>query len=331
MGESRISIFILFSFSKMKDLIQKYCFYAKETLNRSTDVVTHHYYNLLQFNEYVSVKKGMLTNINDVAVSDCLDFIAYYRTTPIQYWPNKGKLPSQNTLCEKVKSLRVFFEYLNIVGLSTLNRQAIPKLKKTRDTIDMMKAVEYTTFIQAPLFYENKEIIQLRNQLLIEIPYTTWLRRSEVLRCTFEGFESPNRQFNILGKGGYIDAVFFTEELRWKVTYYKGKLAEFTKHKPIKNDLLFVGLDNKNRGRPLAPKYVNFLFQKYSKKLMEAWKITRPLKPHMERHAFATNCVFAGISQQATTKLMRHRDPKTTERYYHLNNDRLRGEFDKLG
>ena len=51
----------------------------------------------------------------------------------------------------------------------------------------------------------------------------------------------------------------------------------------------------------------------------------------MERHAFATNCVFAGISQQATTRLMRHRDPKTTERYYHLNNDRLRGEFDKLG
>jgi hypothetical protein len=37
----------------------------------------------------------------------------------------------------------------------------------------MMKVVEYTTFIQAPLFYEEKEIIQLRNQLLIEIPYTT--------------------------------------------------------------------------------------------------------------------------------------------------------------
>jgi hypothetical protein len=37
----------------------------------------------------------------------------------------------------------------------------------------MMKAGEYTTFIQAPLFYEDKEIIQLRNQLLIEIPYTT--------------------------------------------------------------------------------------------------------------------------------------------------------------
>nr|DAO45992.1 MAG TPA: hypothetical protein [Caudoviricetes sp.] len=58
--------------------------------------------------------------------------------------------------------------------------------------------------------------------------------------------------------------------MRQKVAYYKEKLAEFTKHKPIKNDLLFVGLDNKNRGKPLTPKYVNLLFQKYSKKLMEA-------------------------------------------------------------
>ena len=315
----------------MKNLIKDYCNYAKNTLWRSEDVVVHHYYNLNQFYEYVSLRKGFALSLDTIEVKDCLDFISYYRTTPIQYWPNKWKFPSQNTLCEKVKSLRVFFEYLNVVGLSTLNRQAIPKLKKTRDTIDMMKAGEYTTLTQAPLFYEEKEIIQLRNQLLIEIPYTTWLRRSEVLRCTFEGFEAPNRQFNILGKGGYIDAVFFTEELRQKVAYYKQKLAEFTRYRPINNDFLFIGLDNKNRGKPLTPKYVNLLFSKYSKKLMEAWKIMRPLKPHMERHAFATNCVFAGISQQATTKLMRHRDPKTTERYYHLNNDRLREEFDKLG
>lgn len=315
----------------MKNLIKDYCNYAKNTLWRSDDVVNHHYYNLNQFYEYIALRKGFIVSVDAIELKDCLEFVSHYRTTPIQYWPNKWKFPSQNTLCEKAKSLRKFFEYLNILGLSSLNRQAIPKLQKTRDTIDMMKAPEYQAFHQAPLFYEDKEILKLRNQLLIEIPYATWLRRSEVLRCTFEGFSSPNRQFDILGKGGYIDAVFFTEELRQKVAYYKEKLAEFTKYRPIKSDLLFVGLDNKNRGKPLSPKYVNLLFQKYSKKLIEEWKITRPLKPHMERHAFATNCVFAGISQQATTRLMRHRDPKTTERYYHLNNNRLRGEFDKLG
>jgi len=272
----------------------------------------------------------MIINQADITLKDCLDFLAHYRTTPIQFGPNKWQLPSQNTICEKSKTLRVFFQYIRSAGCPGFNREMLPKLKKTRDTIDMMKPHEYEIFRQAPLRYETKEILKIRNQLLIDIPYNTWLRRAEILRCTFEWFSSQNRQFDILWKWGYIDAVFFTEELREKVAYYRKKLSEFAQYRSIKGDFLFIGLDNKNRGKPLNPKYVNHLFQKYSKKLIEDWKIDRPLKPHMERHSFATNCVFAGVSQQATTKLMRHRDPKTTERYYHLNNSRLRGEFDKL-
>nr|DAN51959.1 MAG TPA: hypothetical protein [Caudoviricetes sp.] len=46
-------------------------------------------------------------------------------------------------------------------------------------------------------------------------------------------------------------------------------MSEFAQYRPIKGDFLFIGLDNKNRGKPLNPKYVNHLFQKYSKKLIE--------------------------------------------------------------
>ena len=314
----------------MENLIKDYCYYATHTLGRTQEVALHHYYNLKQFVEYVKSYKWMLLKQEDINLKDCLDFLAYYRNTPIQCWPNKWKFPTQNTICEKIKSLRVFFQYVRAIGLQWFNREMIPKLKKTRDTIDMIKPEEYEIFRQAPLRYENKPILALRNQLLIDIPYTTWLRRSEILRCTFEWFHSPNRQFDILGKGGYIDAVFFTEELRERVLRYEVAVREFIKYRPINSDFIFVGLDNKNRWKPLTPKYVNLLFQKYSKKLIEDWKINRPLKPHMERHSFATNCVFSWVSQQATTKLMRHRDPKTTLRYYHLNNDRLRWEFDKI-
>ena len=50
----------------------------------------------------------------------------------------------------------------------------------------------------------------------------------------------------------------------------------------------------------------------------------------MERHSFATNCVLSGLSQQATTKLMRHRNPTTTLRYYHLDNKWIKSEYDKI-
>lgn len=60
-----------------------------------------------------------------------------------------------------------------MIGLNTLNREGIPKFQKTKDTIDMMKPHEYEIFRQAPLWYEEKEILKIRNQLLIDIPYNT--------------------------------------------------------------------------------------------------------------------------------------------------------------
>lgn len=314
----------------MQTLIKDYCNYAKDVLGRTEEVVKHHYYNLKQFYEYVAVYKWFGVQVEDIDIKDCLDFLAYYRTTPIQYWPNRWQLPKQNTICEKSKSLRVFFEYVRAIGRKWFNREMIPKLEKTRDTIEMRKEEEYQILRQAPLRYEDKEIIALRNQLMIDIPYVMGLRRTEILRCTFENFQSPNRQFQILWKWGSIEPAFFSEKLRIQVMHYQKILKEYTKYKEIKNDFLFVGFDNKNRWHQLVPKYVNLIYTKYSKRLIQDWKIDRKLNPHMWRHSFATNCVFSWVSQQATTKLMRHKDPKTTLRYCHLNNERLRWEFDKL-
>ena len=314
----------------MKTLIKDYCNYAKNALGRTEEVVNHHYYNLNQFYEYVAVHKWFLVKIKDVNLKDCLDFLAHYRTTPIQYWPNQWQLPKQNTICEKSKSLRVFFQYVRAIWITWFNREMIPKIQKTRDTIEMRKEEEYQMLRQAPLRYEKKEIFALRNQLMVDIPYTMGLRRSEILRCTFENFQSPNRQFQILGKGWSIEPTFFSEELRTQVMHYQKALKEYTKYRKLKNDFFFIGLDNKNRWKQIDPKYVNFIYTKYSEQLLTEWKIKRKLTTHMGRHSFATNCVFKGVSQQATTKLMRHKDPKTTLRYYHLNNERLRGEFDKL-
>lgn len=41
-------------FQVMENLIKDYCDYAQYTMNRSEEVVKHHYYNLRQFVQYVS-------------------------------------------------------------------------------------------------------------------------------------------------------------------------------------------------------------------------------------------------------------------------------------
>jgi len=307
----------------MKKLIYEFLQYSKDIDCRTEQVLLHYKYDLLNFRKYLLYKyKKTEINVEEIRMDDCIKFIEHYK---------KVRNASKNTLSWIATSNRKFFRYLAQLWYKIqFNVEQLPIIKKERKPFDMMQRSEYETFVQAPLLYEEKSILAERNKLLIEIPYKTWLRRAEILRCRFSHFHNENRQFQILWKGWYYDRVFFTEELRSKVLQYEEHLKEFTKNRPIENDFLFIGLDNKNRWKPLACKYVNFIFNKYSARLIGEWKIERKLHPHMERHSFATNCVYAGLSQQATTRLMRHRDPKTTENYYHMNDTRLKSQFDMI-
>lgn len=307
----------------MKNIIYDFLQYSKDINYRSNDVLNHYKYDLLNLEQFLLFKHATTTiNIEEIKMVDCVQWIEHYK--------NNRKV-AKNTLSWKANSMKQFFKYCCMMWYKLqFNIEQLPNIKKEKKPYDMMKKSEYQIFIQAPLRYEEKEIIAERNQLLIEIPYRTWLRRAEILRCKFEHFHSENRQFQILWKGWYFDWVFFTDDLWKKVLEYEIHLKEYTKTRPLKNDFLFVGLDNKNRWKPLAPKYVNLIFKKYSQNLMDEWKLQRRLHPHMERHAFATNCVYSWLSQQATTRLMRHHDPKTTENYYHMNDTWLKSQFDLI-
>lgn len=307
----------------MKNLIFDFLQYAKDIHYRTNDVLNHYKYDLLNMHQYILYKKWEFQiNVENITMQDCVSWIETYK---------ENRKVSRNTIAWKANSLRQFFKYCATMGYKLqFNVEQLPIIKKERKPYDMMNKDEYEIFLKAPMLYEEIPIIAQRNELLIEIPYKTWLRRAEILRCKFEHFHSWNRQFQILWKGGYYDRVFFTPELWEKVLQYEANLKEYTKKRPIKSDFLFIGLDNKNRWRQLAPKYINLVFNKYSEKLIEEWKLKRRLHPHMERHAFATNCVYAWLSQQATTRLMRHRDPKTTEWYYHMNDTWLKSQFDMI-
>lgn len=307
----------------MINLLYDFLQYSKDINYRSSDTLNHYKYDTLNFIEYVKFKKQKLNvNIEEILITDCIERLETYK---------ENRKVSRNTLSILSNSIRQYFRYCAMIWKKLqFNIEQIPIIKKERKPYDMMKKDEYETFIEAPLLLEQTPIIAERNQLLIEVPYRTWLRRSEILRCKFADFHNENRQFMLEWKGGYYDRVFFTEDLRKKVLQFEENLKEYIKNRPFELEYVFVGLDNKNRWKPLNPCHVNTIFRKYSNNLIEAGKITRNLHPHMERHSFATNCVYSWLSQQATTRLMRHRDPKTTENYYHMNDTRLKSEFDKI-
>lgn len=311
----------------MKQSILDFLDYEKKILNRNHDHIMHNKWNLTAFSQFVSFKFG-ISDFSDCKFEHVVDFLSHIRETPIQCGPNIWKIRSQNCVAWYSASLRWFFKYWNQLWKPWMNRGQIPLIPKERKTLDRCRPEEYKVFRNAPFIYEKDQSIAQRNQLLIDIPRNTGLRRAEFLRCTFENFMQPHFQFEVLGKWWYVDGVCFNQKIRDEVLQYFETVNKIQKIK--KENLIFFSLSNHNFWNKMNEKSVNLIFQKYSSKLIRDWLLQRPITPHMERHSFATNCVLSWLSQQATTKLMRHRNPTTTLRYYHLNDERIADQYSKI-
>lgn len=316
----------------MNEDIKNFLNYCENILCRSDNVIQHHKYTLAKWERFLTKKYGYTPKTKEIWFSDCTDFIQWFRNTRIKIWPNQWNLPKHNTVVEQVKSLRAFLSYMNLLNNTSWNPDLFPWMKKERGFRDMCQNDEFEILCKWMLKSTNIFAINYRNQLLLDIAYHTGLRRSELLRLRFSDFESPYMQFEIKRKFWYIDPVVFDERIQMKVRIYRLLLDVYLKirHRTIDNDYLFISLENRNFWKILRPKYLDYAVAKVCDKLIEEWKLKRRIHLHMLRHSFATNCVYAGLSQQAVSTLMWHRNMSTTLRYYNLSNKYIQDEYKKV-
>lgn len=322
----------LLIFFIMKKIINDYLSYEKNILNRWEWVIRTKKAVLEQFYTYLCGQYWDVIQVEKISVQDCILFLEYYKSSIItRNWWSKWKHPQHNTCVEKMKNLKIFFEYLKMLKYNTLNPKLLPKMKKEHKEWKICSDYEYFTLRNAMTTNERDRFVWLRNQLLLDIPYHTWLRRSEIVRCKFSDFKSENNQFQIKRKWWHIDSVFFSDKIKNLVLEYEKEVKIFLKGEWIvlDHDYIFFSLWSK-KGKRILSSAIASIYRKYSLKLIKEWKLTRIIMPHMLRHSFATNCVYAWLSQQATTALMGHRDPRTTLTYYHLNDTRLQNQYKKI-
>ena len=314
----------------MKENINDFIDYSTNILCRSEDVIIHHKYILLKFERFL--KSRGVFSVKDISFSDCRAYIDWYKTTPITNWPNKWNLPKWNSIVEYVKTVRAFLLYQQKLGNTNWNIELFPALKKERGFRDSVSREEYETLREWFIYYGDNYVTAIRNQVLIDIAYHTGLRRSELLRLRFKDFENNYHQFEIIRKWGYIDPVVFSDKIKINVMLYKTMLSidQIHRKKSYDIDYLFVWLNNRNYWDILSKKSLDNILKDFSDKLIKDWKLTRRIHLHMFRHSFATNCVYAWLSQQAVANLMWHRSMSTTLKYFNLSNNYLQSEYKKV-
>lgn len=312
----------------MNELILQYADYERDVLNHS-NIWELRYYILRKLDLFLRERKWNSFTIYDIELQDILAFITKLKRTPITTWNNIWWFIWASTVSNYLNSLRMFFKYLNSIWYRLkFNREQIPVYKVQANKREPMSKEDYEKLRMAPLLYADSYLEWLRDQLLIDIPRETWLRRAEIVRIKFEDFHTDKRQFQILVKWGRYENLFFSNHLKERVLEYERKLK--LRFPRIIWTYVFSHLKIRDRGRQFTPERASTITHQYVKILQEKWELDKNITLHQARHSFAMRCVYSGLSQQATMQLMRHKSWQSTLHYYHLNDTWLQEQYDMI-
>ena len=159
-----------------------------------------------------------------------------------------------------------------------------------------------------------------RDKALILAMYSGGLRISETAALSLKNMERDLSGARIIGKGNKERQVFFSEEAREAlIAYLTVRQARIKGEHPT--DRLFISL----KGAAISVPGLRWIISKYA----ERSGLGKNIHPHSLRHSFATHLVNSGCDVRVVQELLGHASISTTQRYTHVNMERLRKVYNE--
>lgn len=218
---------------------------------------------------------------------------------------------SNRTINRKVSSLRAFYKFLQ-------------KTKQIDDNPLMKhRALKVSKRVQVPFsekeitevlnqFNVNDDFKSLRNKLIVELLYSTGMRRNELINIKEKDIDFSNGTIKVLGKRNKERYIPLITKVKESLDIY---LSNRAKENP-KTDFLFF-TDKQNKLYPtLVYRIINDYFSTVSTKVKKS--------PHVLRHSFATHLLNEGADLNSVKELLGHSSLASTQVYTHSNLGKLK-------
>ena len=212
-----------------------------------------------------------------------------------------------------IASMRRFYRYLlreNKVTLDPTIQIQSPKLP--RSLPKSLGEEEVIALLKAP---NDLEPAGLRDRAMLELLYACGLRVSELVGIKVTEVSLSDGVVRVTGKGSKTRLVPMGEEaIDWISRYLQEARPAILEQRL--SDALFVT----NRGAEMTRQAFWYLIKRYA--LVAG--ITKPMSPHVLRHAFATHLLNHGADLRVVQMLLGHADISTTQIYTHVARERLK-------
>jgi integrase/recombinase XerC len=223
---------------------------------------------------------------------------------------------SNSTINRKVSSLKSFYKFLQKTKQIEIN----PLLKH--------QALKVSKQIQVP--FSEKEILEVlnsveevndfesvRNKLIVELFYSTGIRRSELINLKISNIDFANETVKVLGKRSKERYIPLIKPALKSLNEYIDFRAKIETDEPY----LLLTKKGKKIYDTLVYRVINNYFSSVSSKVKRS--------PHIIRHSFATHLLNEGADLNAVKELLGHSSLASTQVYTHSSLGKLKKVYNQ--
>ena len=213
---------------------------------------------------------------------------------------------SNRSVNRKVASLKAYYKFLLKTENIQVNPLAKHKALKTPTKIEIpFSETEMEMLLQEVHFEEGFE--GSRDKLIIELLYTTGIRRAELINLKLKDIELSQKTMKVLGKRNKERIVPLLDST---INLYEIYLDKRIKLDSIKErDFVFLSKSGIKIYETLVYRIINGYFSKVSSKVKKS--------PHILRHTFATHLLNKGADLNSVKELLGHSSLASTQVYTH--------------
>jgi integrase/recombinase XerC len=229
---------------------------------------------------------------------------------------------NSSSVNRKISALRTFFKWLLKKGYSGKNpMQKVIAPKKAKRLPVIVNDANIERLLEANLTFageENDQYAEARNKFIIELLYSTGIRRAELVGLDVKDINFARCEIRVLGKGNKERIIPMTNDLNDSVRDY---LVIRNKHFPECHDALLLT----EKGKRIYPRMVHSIVHF---KLSGVTTLEKK-SPHVLRHSFATHMLDRGAELNAIKELLGHANLAATQVYTNNSISKLKEAYSK--
>ena len=224
---------------------------------------------------------------------------------------------SNRSINRKISSLKTFYSFLQKIHEIEINPLAKHKALKVQKKIQTPFDKEEVESVLSVLG-EGKDFESVRDRLIIELLYSTGMRRIELVNVKEKDIDFSRQVIKVLGKRNKERYVMVLPSVLKTLNQYLSLKRDYEKNSV---EALLITKKGIKIYETLVYRVINLYFSKVSTKAKKS--------PHILRHAFATQLLNNGASLNSVKELLGHSSLAATQVYTHNSLEQIKKVYNK--